>query len=201
MDAYQKIRLAIGKVADTGAHLNAAKVSEAIGKKLGLSDSMIQYAHVELRNTVYEPEFKKIPYNERALFLPHCPRHKDCAAINNGEGYECKKCQKCDLCKAIKLAENLGYMKVFIVPGGSMVKKLIDKYNPKAAVGVCCFHEATISFDILKDTKIVPQIILLLKDGCKDTLLNMTLIEEKLKLIDNNLLPKKETIKTSVKKK
>jgi hypothetical protein len=187
---YDKIRLAIGKAADAGAHLNAAKISENIGEKLGLSDTMIQYTHVELRNTIYEPEFKKIPYNERILFLPHCPRHKSCLATNNGDGYECKHCGACDITKAIKLAEGLGYKKVFIVPGGSMVKKLVEKYNPKAAVGVCCFHEAVISFDMLKKTKVIPQVVLLLKDGCKDTKINLDLLEEKLKLINEDLLPK-----------
>jgi len=186
---YDKIRLSIGKVADAGAHLNAARAAETIGKRLGLSDTMIQYTHVELRNTIYEPEFKKTPYNERILFLPHCSRHRTCLATNNGDGYECKHCGACDVTKAIKIAEGLGYKKVFVVPGGSMVKRLIEKYTPKAAVGVCCFHEALMSFDMLKKTKVIPQIVLLLKDGCKDTQINLTLLEEKLKMINDDLLP------------
>ncbi|MDD4251295.1 MAG: DUF116 domain-containing protein [Candidatus ainarchaeum sp.] len=189
MNTYEKIRVAIGKVVDTGAHFNAAKATETIAKKLGLSESMIQYTHIELRNFVYEPELKKIPFNERVLFLPHCARNsKKCKATSNGEGFECKHCGACDIDKAKKFADKLGYKKVFIVPGGSMIKKLLLKYNPKAAIGVCCFDEALLSFEMLKKTNIIPQVALLLRAGCKDTMINIPLLEEKLSLIDENLI-------------
>lgn len=185
MNTYEKVRSAIGKVIDSGAHLNAAKATENIAKKLGLSESMVQYTHVELRNAIYEPSFKKIPYNERVLFLPHCARNSEkCKATYNEEGLECKQCGACNICDAEKIAKKLGYQKVFIVPGGSMVKKLLKKYEPKAAVGVCCFNEALLSFEMLKEIQIIPQVVLLLKDGCKDTIINLPLLEEKLSLIE-----------------
>ena len=197
MNTYEKIRTAVGKVVDSGAHLNAAKASETIAKKLGLSESMVQYTHIELRNAVYEPEFKKIPYKDRVLFLPHCSRNlKVCKAESNGEGIICKHCGGCGIDKAKKMAETLGYKKVFVVPGGSMVKKLLIKYEPKASVGVCCFDEAQLAFSMLKGTGIVPQVAMLLQDGCKDTMINLPLLEQKLTLIDPELLekPKKEKI-------
>jgi len=182
---YEKIRSAVGKAADAGSHLNAAKTAEAIAKRLGLSESMIQFTHIELRNAVYESDFKKAPFSERILFLPHCPRKiGKCKATQNGEGYECRACGCCDIDKAIKMAKKIGYKRIFIVPGGSMVKAILDKYKPKAAIGVCCFHEAIMTFDMLKNSGVAPQIVLLLKAGCKDTEINLNLLEEKLKLID-----------------
>jgi uncharacterized protein len=185
MNTYQKIRGTIGKVVDTSAHLNVAKTTENIAKKLGLSESMIQYTHVELRNTVYEPEFKKIPFKDRILFLPHCARKTNvCKATSNGEGFECKHCGACNIDEAKRIAEKLGYKKVFVIPGGSMVKKILQKHKPKASVGVCCFDEALLAFDMLKGTQIIPQVVLLLRDGCKDTMINLPLLEEKLSLIE-----------------
>ncbi|MDD4467861.1 MAG: DUF116 domain-containing protein, partial [Candidatus ainarchaeum sp.] len=73
---------------------------------------------------------------------------------------------------------------IYIVPGGSMVKKMLEKYKPKAAIGVCCFHEAILAFELTKQVNIIPQTVLLLKDGCKDTQINLPLLEEKLSLID-----------------
>jgi hypothetical protein len=93
------------------------------------------------------------------------------------------------------MAEKLGYKKVFIVPGGSMVKKLLVKYRPKASVGVCCFDEAQLAFDMLKRTSIIPQVVLLLRDGCKDTMINIPLLEEKLNLINPKLIKKNKTKK------
>ncbi|MCX6803285.1 MAG: DUF116 domain-containing protein, partial [Candidatus Diapherotrites archaeon] len=170
--------------------------AEGIGKSLGLSNSMIQYTHVELRNTVYEPDFKKIPFSERALFLPHCPRNAAvCKAILDEEGYHCKHCGSCNLDAAIKLAKKNGYTKIYIVPGGSLVKKILEKDRPKAAIGVSCFHEAVMAFELTKQVKIIPQAVLLLRDGCKDTLINLPLLEEKLLLIDENVLTKEGKLK------
>jgi hypothetical protein len=180
---YEKIKNAVGKAVDGSAHFNAATAAEGIGKSLGLSDTMVQYTHVELRNAVYEPDFKKIPFEERALFLPHCSRNtKVCKATFDENGYHCKHCGACNIDIAVKKAKDLGYTKIYIVPGGSLVKKIIEKEKPKAAIGVCCFNEALMSFDIVKGLNLVPQIVLLLRDGCKDTQIDLDLLEEKLVL-------------------
>lgn len=193
---YQKIRYAVGKVADAGAHLNAANAAETIGKKLGLSDSLIQYTHIELRNSVYEPAFKKIPYKERALFLPHCSRKtKICKAVQDDEGYHCKNCGACGIDEAVKLARGLGYGWIFIVPGGSMMKKIIQKYKPKAVVGVSCFHEAILGFEGMKQSMVIPQAVLLLSDGCKNTEINIHLLKEKLSAIDTPTIDEKSKAK------
>ncbi|NMA44710.1 MAG: DUF116 domain-containing protein [Candidatus Diapherotrites archaeon] len=180
---YEKIRTAIGKALDDTTHFNAANAAQTIGKSLGLSDSMIQYTHVELRNTIYESEFKKVKVEDRMLFLPHCSRNtKVCKATLDDEGYHCKQCGGCNLGDAVKIAKQLGYKKIFIVPGGSLVKKIIDKEKPKAVVGVCCFNEALMSIDMAKSMDVVPQVALLLKDGCSNTQINLPLLEEKLSI-------------------
>ena len=180
---YDKVRAAVAKAVDAGAHINAANAAESIGKSLGLSDALIQFAHIELRNAVFEPDFKKIPFKDRALFLPHCSRNAPvCKATSDEEGYHCKHCESCDLDKAVKLAKKLGYTQIFIVPGGSMVKKILEKNKPKAAIGVSCFHEAIMAFELSKQVNIIPQSVLLLKDGCKDTRINLNLLEQKLSL-------------------
>ncbi|MCX6803646.1 MAG: DUF116 domain-containing protein [Candidatus Diapherotrites archaeon] len=185
---YEKIRFAVGRAADVGAHLSAATAAEAIGKTLGLGDTLIQFTHVELRNAAYEPAFKKVPYSERVLFLPHCSRNiKCCKAAQNGEGYECKNCGACNIDKAIKIAQELGYGHTFIVPGGSMLKKIILKYKPKAVVGVSCFHEAILGFEEMKGTGVTPQSVLLLNDGCKDTTINLHLLRQKMAMIDDTI--------------
>ncbi|MFA6268774.1 MAG: DUF116 domain-containing protein [archaeon] len=195
---YTKIRSAIGKVADAGAHFNAASAAEGIGKSLGLSDTMIQYTHVELRNTIYEPEFRKVPLDERVLFLPHCSRNiKVCKATTDEEGIHCKHCGGCNIDEAVKLAKKMGYKKTFIVPGGSMVKKILEKHKPKAAIGVSCFHEAVMAFELAKSAGVIPQSVLLLKDGCKDTLINLPLLEEKLALVDERVLTKDGKLKNN----
>ncbi|MFA6065398.1 MAG: DUF116 domain-containing protein [archaeon] len=198
---YEKIRIAAAKAVDAGAHLNAATAAENIGKSLGLSDALVQFAHVELRNVAFEPDFKKVPFAERAIFLPHCSRNiKVCKATSDDEGFHCKECGACDIDKVMKLAKKLGYKQVFMVPGGSMVKKVLEKYKPKAAIGIACFHEAVMAFELTKQINVIPQAVLLLRDGCKDTQINLALVEEKMLLIDENVLTKEGKLKPLPKK-
>jgi hypothetical protein len=180
---YDKIRVAVAKMVDSGAHLNAATAAESIGKSLGLSDALIQFAHIELRNSAYESDFRKVPYSERALFLPHCSRDiKVCKAVYDEEGYHCKNCGACNIDEAVTMAKKIGYKKIFIVPGGSMVKKILEKNRIRAAIGVSCFHEAIMAFEAAKYASIIPQAVLLLNDGCKDTKIDLHLLKEKLEM-------------------
>ena len=189
----EKIKEAVAETAERATHLNVAKATKTIAKKFGLNQRFINYTHVELRNKANEYGFKETHYNQRVLFLPHCLRNSEhCKAKYNDEGLQCKKCGKCDIAELIGIAEQLGYAKVFIAPGGSMVQNLIKKYKPKATVGVCCYNEANLAFDAIRGTGIHAQVALLLQDGCKDTKANIAEAREKMELIDKRLLETKE---------
>lgn len=181
----ERIKEAVANAIDSGAHLNIAKASEKIAKKLGLSEKWIEYTHVEFRNKLNESAYKKTPYKERLLLLPHCLRNsKECKASYGEEGLKCLECGKCKIDPLVKEAKKLGYKGVFILPGGSMVLKLIKKYKPKAVLGVCCYKEAILAFDSLKETKVIPQAVLLTKTGCIDTDVNVDEVIEKMKMIE-----------------
>ena len=189
--ATERIKEAVAEIIDRTTHLDVAKATQAIAKKFGLNQRLINYTHIELRNKLSEYGFKATPYSKRVLFLPHCMRNsKHCKAEHSEEGIVCKKCGKCDIAELVDFAENLGYSKAFIVPGGSMVQKIIKRHNPMATMGICCYHEANLAFDSLRGTKIHPQVSLLLQDGCNDTKANLAEVKEKLVLIDEKVFGK-----------
>ena len=182
-----KIKAAVGHIIDKGTHIDVAKTTQLVAKKFGLSERLINYTHIEIQNKLNEYDYKRSSYKNRILFLPHCMRHsKHCKAKYNDEGLQCRDCGKCKLTQLRKLAVDAGYSYVFITPGGSMVRKLINKYKPKAVMGVCCYDEANLAFERLRGTNIAPQAVLLLKDGCKDTDVNIEEVREKLLAIDSN---------------
>lgn len=185
----RRIRESIYSLIDSGAHISVAKSTEIIAKKLGLSQRLINYTHIEVRNTLAEPKFKKVPSNERVLLLSHCLRNtKECRAKYGAEGLECTKCGKCKIPKLMELAEKKGYLKSFVLPGGSMVEKLAKKYSPKAIVGVACYAEINMGIEKLNEYGIPSQGVLLLKEGCHDTDVNIEEVKEKIALIDSALL-------------
>ena len=188
-----KIKEAVAEAIDRTTHLDVARATQAIAKRLGLNERLINYTHIELRNKLNEYGFKASRYSDRILFLPHCLRDsKRCKAKYNEEGLQCMRCGKCDIDKLISIAEELGYAKAFVAPGGSMVQKLVEKYRPKATLGVCCYNEANLAFDAFRGTRIHSQACLLLNDGCKDTKANLAEVKEKMQLIDKKLLETKK---------
>ncbi len=138
---------------------------------------------IELLNAKHIKDFRKVQYNERAIFLPHCLRKKDCPADTTDEGVQCMSCGKCDIAEIKKFAEGLGY-KVFVVPGASLVKKLVAKYKPKAAIGVACCPELEESMKFAPKIGIIPQCVQLLKDGCVETEVNVEEVKNAIKLKD-----------------
>ncbi|MDO8647057.1 MAG: DUF116 domain-containing protein [Candidatus Diapherotrites archaeon] len=188
----QKIRQEIASLIDVTGHQNAASIATKIAKDLGLSGRMVEFTHVELRNKLNESRFRQVPYSQRMLFLPHCLRSSTkCKSNYSDDGLDfkgCSQCNSCQLPKIKKLAEDLGYLRVACVPGGSMLEKLVLKYKPKAVVGVACNAEVHLGMDKLSMAGIPNQAVLLLKDGCKDTEANIPEIKEKLELIDPELL-------------
>ncbi len=179
----EKIQESVADLIDTGTHIDVADATEFIAKKLGLRDRWINYTHVEFRNKFNEIGYKRVPVKERFLFLPHCLKNsKECKADYGEDGLICKRCGKCQISELIGLAEETGFKKTFVAPGGSMVLKLIDKYKPEAVLGVCCYNEAQLAFDKLKGKTIYPQAVLLLKDGCADTRVNIEEVREKMML-------------------
>ncbi len=95
---------------------------------------------------------------------------------------QCRKCGACQIKEIIEYAEKLGYEKIFVVPGGSMVVKLVKKFKPKATIGIACFNELMMAMDKMNEYSIPNIGSLLLKDGCKNTIANVEDVKEKLAL-------------------
>lgn len=128
---------------------------------------------VMLMNKIFYLNFAKTAFSERALFLPQCLRNQDCPAKLGANGIECINCSRqCSVKEAKIEAEKLGY-RVFIVPGGGFVKRLVLKYKPKAIVGVACLPEVMLGMDLLGKVKIPAQGVVLLRSGCLNTVADL----------------------------
>ena len=93
---------------------------------LGLDDSFVDNMGIEVRNKVNKAKFEKIPPEEKIIVLPHCLRSAHCEASLKETGVQCTYCGKCAIGVIKEKAEPMGY-RVFIVPGSSFVKKIIQQ--------------------------------------------------------------------------
>jgi len=149
---------------------------------VGIEDQRIDEMYVDLLNRALHEKFTKIPPNERILLLPQCLRGDKCPAEQDQEGFHCKQCGKCKIAEIMKIAKKLK-TKVFVLPGGSMVPRLLKKYKPKAVIGVACYRELEQGMGLVEKQGLPTQGVCLLRDGCKNTDVDLLELKE---LMQNN---------------
>jgi hypothetical protein len=147
-------------------------------KMVGLSEKLVDEIGIEVRNRIYEEDFEESDPEGRILVFPQCLRSPQCPAPLTRYGVQCKECGRCVIGNLKKKAESVGY-KVYIVPGGSFVKRIVTKDKPSGALGVACGYELNYSMMEISGVCSV-QGVPLLKDGCYCTKVDEELVSEKI---------------------
>jgi len=138
-----------------------------ICRRFSIRDTIVDEILIELRNALMLDKFRKAK-GLKVVFLPQCLRHPECKArCDPIEGYQCKKCGKCDIGTVCKAADEYGF-RVFVIPGGSFVKKILKVHRPQSCIGVACYPELSESMQGVAAYMPV-QGVCLLKDGCFNT--------------------------------
>jgi geranylgeranyl pyrophosphate synthase len=122
-------------------------------------------------NQTHLPYFMNVDRQAISLFLPHCLKSRHCPASSDDEGVHCEKCGQCVMAHLVAAAEEAG-IRVFCAPGGTLIKALIKKYRPRAVIGVACWKEILLAFELLWDSGIFLQVFPLERDGCFETSVN-----------------------------
>ena len=146
---------------------------------LSFSESILliqDVVRIQIKNRLLRKYF--IKSRKRAVFLTHCCRkHMDsnCKAEFKPETstYICKHCSKdCMVSQATKFAKKENY-DVFVLPGGSCVGKIFEKYRYDGIIGVACTEELKLGTECLMEYKIPAMSVPLVKNGCSGTKFNL----------------------------
>ena len=172
----------VKKLAKTKLSSLALHKLEQLATKVGVEEQELFQLYVEAKNRSMIDSFAATPYNERVVLLPQCLRAKDCPAEIGEYGYECQQCGRCIVAKIMQLTKDLGYRGTFIMPGGSLAKKVLVEIKPKASLGVACYKELVMGSYLCEKVGVIGQGVELLKDGCINTIVNMKALKEALKV-------------------
>lgn len=126
----------------------------------------------QLRSMLNKENFTKTPVEQRAVFVPQCLRSPRCPAPTLPEGLQCIKCGRCGLFMLKEECEKLGY-KFFIAPGGTLIKRMVKKYKPRAVLGIGCPHELKEGTALMEAYGLPAYGVQLKRDGCYDTRINI----------------------------
>jgi len=175
-----------------GIHERLDEISTKLVKKyqideitgLSFSDSIIliqDIIRIQIKNRLLRTYL--IKSRKRAVFLPHCCRKymdSNCKAEFKSETstYICKHCSKdCMVSQATNFANKENY-DVFVLPGGSCVGKIFEKYSYDGIIGVACTEELKLGTECLMEYKIPAMSVPLTKNGCSGTKFNLQMFKK-----------------------
>jgi len=159
-----------------------------LGRVFKIDDASIDHTVANMRNLLNKKAYSKVPYSMRAVFMPQCLRHPDCPARTNEEGILCVNCGRCGLGELKYEAESRG-MRFFIAPGSSLIKRMILKYKPEAVFGVGCPMEIKEGGAAMSALRMPSQVVILLRDGCVNTRVDVEKMFETMFLTDDLRMP------------
>ncbi len=176
-----QIRGFVAQAVSFGLTISPSDLASKICKETGIKDEKwAKYTSIEIINKVNSDLYRRTKKNERIVFIPHCLRNvKVCKATIGEEGYRCAKCGGCVIMSIVEECEK-NEIKYFMVAGGSIVMKLIDKYQPKAVIGIACYNELKMALEKTSEKKLPTQIVMLSKDGCMNTEVELSEVKEKI---------------------
>lgn len=164
--------LLLKKLLSLGVDLSTRSAVKSVLTLLNADTNTADSLYIKITNEMNMSAFSRTEYSDRALFLPQCLRNiEKCKATMTEEGWQCKNCGSCSIGRIKTEAEKFGCW-VYVVPGGSMVMDIIGRKSLKGVVGVACNPELSIAAEKLTNTMIWGQGVSLLKDGCKDTIVD-----------------------------
>ena len=170
----------VGKFARTIA--KKFRISEITGIPVQDAITVVEdLIDVYVRNLAYKDKLSKA--RRKALLLPHCSRKymdSRCKAKFDPEfsTYKCAHCSKdCLINKATRIGEKEGY-DVYILPGGSCIRKIFEKKKYDIVVGVACCEEIKLGSKFLDDLGIPSLGVPLTKNGCSNTKFSLTTLRK-----------------------
>lgn len=158
------------------------KLDQITGLNLSEAITLVEdFLEVQNANNLQRERFEKA--EKKALLIPHCARsHMDrqCMADFNPEipSYTCKGCQDdCIVNKVVNLGKEKGY-DVYVIPGGSCTEKILRDKKYNGVVGIACGSELKMALGLLKKLDIPGQGVILTKNGCANTKLDLESLKQ-----------------------
>jgi len=143
------------------------------------------FVTVLVSNAAWRETVAGLPYDRRLLLLPQCLRASaTCGAEHDDFGLLCDECGACALGTIQHEAERLGYV-VLIAEGTTVVTRLLEQGKVDAVIGVSCLDGLERSFPHMAAEAVPGIAIPLLRDGCRDTEVDVAWVQQALRLRAN----------------
>ncbi len=123
-----------------------------IGKILHIDSEKIKSSFVEVNNDLVRSKALKLRPEQILLLAPHCLQNSDCPHKITVNIDNCRRCGKCPVKDLLELRDASG-IKVGMATGGTLARKYVQEYRPRAIVAIACERDLTSG---IMDTNPIP---------------------------------------------
>lgn len=108
-----------------------------LGRIFKIDIDKIKNSFIEVNNELVRTNQKSLRPEQILLLAPHCLQHNSCPHKVTNDINNCRRCGKCKVADMLQLRDQYG-IRVGVATGGTLARKLVKEYRPKAIVAVAC---------------------------------------------------------------
>lgn len=112
------------------------------GRLFGIKEETVKRSFIAINNRLVEMKGIRIKPGELLVLVPHCLQYHDCPHKITRNMQNCKKCGQCQVAEFLNLKDKYN-INVAVVPGGTLARKRLKEFNPKAVVAIACERDLT----------------------------------------------------------
>lgn len=113
-----------------------------IGHLFGLDKDQVKSSFIEVNNQMVHTHGLNLKPSQIMILAPHCLQKSTCPHKITMDVWNCKKCGACRVNDLLELAEKYG-ITLIVATGGTLARKFIEKYRPRAIVAIACERDLT----------------------------------------------------------
>lgn len=113
-----------------------------LGRIFHIDVDRIKSSFIEVNNHLVRSKELKILPGQLLLLAPHCLQNSDCPHKITVDINNCRRCGNCPIKSLLDLRDLYG-INVGIATGGTLARKFVQEYRPRAIVAIACERDLT----------------------------------------------------------
>lgn len=151
-----------------------------LGNAINITKDDIRQVYIKLNNDYIYSNRYNIKSEDILILIPHCIQKSECKLKITTDVKNCKGCGLCNVADLLKL-QNKYNVNVFIATGGTLARKKIKEFRPKAVVAVACERDLTAGVQDIKQIPVLGVFNQRPNGPCVDTKIDAKEVENAIK--------------------
>ena len=113
-----------------------------LGRLFRIDLDKIKRSFIEVNNNLVQAREIHIKPHQLLLLAPHCLQNSACTHKVTGNIDNCQRCGRCSVNSILEMRDRYG-IRVGMATGGTLARKYIVDYRPRAIVAIACERDLT----------------------------------------------------------